>query len=251
MPTELIRHNGSNLPAEVSTEIRQLLTLRERYMETLPIEKAEDARPKNALMLSHIKRSLDRKDQIMILSMMISEVNDFFNVRGNMSTKQIKLTAQLILDNPNFYDLTLGNIKACFHQRMMSEKIYDRLDGNIIIGWLREFKSEMADHCETVKEGYDRIRQREESTRDAGAITHAAYIAMLETRANAGDKDAKKMIAEYHRWTRISSAGEQREKDLAFFKYKQEYLKQRGYYDKKTTEPENKTDCGPQHNRRR
>ena len=86
-------------------------------------------------MLSHCKRVLDRQQQILYISMMIIEVNDFFNVKGNMDRKQIKLTAELILDNPNFYDLTLGNIKDCFRRRMMSEKIYDRLDGNIIISY--------------------------------------------------------------------------------------------------------------------
>lgn len=203
-------------------------------MEILPCENIKDARPKNALMLSHIKRSLSRNDQTMILSTMISEVNDFFNVRGNMSTKQIKLTAELILDNPAFYDLTLGNIKACFRQRMMKEKLYDRLDGNIIICWLREFKSDMSDHCETVREGFDRVVQREEIAGDAGAVSHKAYIAMLENRAGSGDREAAKILSEYKKRSRIGSPDEQHDKELGFFRYRQQYLKEKGYYDNKT-----------------
>lgn len=200
-------------------------------MENLPIEKAEDARPKNALMLSHIRRSLNRNDQVMILSVMIREANDFFNVRGNMSTKQIKLTAELILDNPAFCDLTLGNIKACFRQRMMNEKLYDRLDGNIIIGWLREFKSEMADYCEIVKEGFDRVVQREEAAGNAGAISHTVYMEMLGNRAENGDKEAARILSEYRRRSSIDPPEKQHAKDLGFFKYKQQYLKEKGYYD--------------------
>ena len=171
-------------------------------------------------MLSHCKRVLDRQQQILYISMMIIEVNDFFNVKGNMDRKQIKLTAELILDNPNFYDLTLGNIKDCFRQRMMSEKIYDRLDGNIIISWLRDFKSRMADHCETVNEGLDRIRQREESGGNAGAITHAAYMAMLEARANDGNKDAESTLDEYRKRSKIPTEEERRKKELEFLNTK-------------------------------
>jgi hypothetical protein len=169
--------------------------------------------------------------------MLIIEVNDFFNVRGNMSQKQIRLTAELILDNPNFYDLTLGNIKSCFRQRMMSEKLYDRLDGNIIIQWLREFKSEMADHCETVNEGNDRIRQREETSGDAGSITHSTYMAMLEARANDGDEEAQRMLEDYRRRTQSITPEQRREKEMDFRKYKLEYLKQKGLYGNKTSRP--------------
>lgn len=178
-------------------------------------------------MLSQYKRSLDRKQQIVYLSMMIQEVNDFFNVKGNMNIKQIAMTAELILDNPGFYDLTLGNIKACFRQKMISAKLYDRLDGNIIIGWLREFKSEMADYCESIYEGEERRQQCEETSADAGPITHATYMAMLEARANDGDKEALAILSEYRRRTKTVSPEEKRKKDFEFQIYKQQYLEQK------------------------
>lgn len=234
MKNEITRRAAPALPVAVSTEIRQLTTSPANYLENLPAERPSDPRPEGALMLSHCKRSLDRAQQILYISMLIIEVNDFFNVRGNMNQKQIRLTAELILDNPNFYDLTLGNIKACFRQRMMSEKLYDRLDGNIIIQWLREFKSEMADHCETVNEGNDRIRQREETSGDAGSITHAAYMAMLEARANDGDEEAQKMLEDYRQRTQTITPEQRRKKEMDFRKYKLEYLKQKGLYGSTT-----------------
>ena len=177
-------------------------------------------------MLCYLRRSLDRNQQIMYIGLMLIELNDFFNVRGNMNDKQIQLTAELILDNPNFHDLTLGNIKACFREKMMSARLYDRLDGNIIIGWLRQFKSDMADHCETVNEGRDRERLREESKGDTGAITHATYMAMLESRANDGDPEAQRILAECRRHSAPPDAAGRR-KELDFFRYKQQYLKER------------------------
>lgn len=157
---------------------------------------------------------------------MITEVNDFFNVRGNMNAKQIKLTAELIIDNPGFYDLTLGNIKACFRHKMATAKLYDRLDGNIIIDWLREFKSDMADRCESVNEGRNQALRREQDSGDAGIITHAAYMAMLETRANDGDKEAVQVLNDYKKRSRILSEEEQRKHDFEFIRFKEEYERQ-------------------------
>lgn len=196
-------------------------------MEDLPAERIEDARPPGAIELRHIRQSLDRRDQAMLISEMIREVNEFFNVGNGMTAKQMKLTAELILDNPGFSDLTLGNVKACFRQRMMSEKLYNRLDGNIIIGWLREFKSDMADWCENVNVGRDRLEQRKDTGDNAGAIAFETYMAMLESRANDGDKEAQKTLAEFRRRAAIKSAEQTRQDRLDFHKFKMQYLKEK------------------------
>lgn len=217
-------NNASNLPAEVSTEIRLLSTSPVKYLEALPIERMDAERPPNAIMLSQYKRSLDRKQQLMYLGMMITEVNDFFNVKGNMNAKQIKLTAELILDNPGFYDLTLGNIKACFRHKMATAKLYDRLDGNIIIDWLREFKSDMAEFV------YD-TKIKTEDTESIGGITHDEWIAQLKCKAEAGDPDALETLRNQEnfkqRLKRIHSVFGRRRKDVEFHKFKMEYLKKK------------------------
>lgn len=207
-------------------------------MGSLLIERIEDKRPSGAITLAQYRRALTHEQQLMYLSMMMLEVNDFFNVKGKMTAKQIRITAELILDNENFYDLTLGNIKACFRQKMMSEKLYDRLDGNIIIGWLREFKSDLADWCETVHEGEDRIRQREETSGGVGAITHEAYLAMLRAKAEGGDKEAQQTLDEYQRRSRIPTPDQERQKQIDFLRFKYERLRQQGYFNKdKTQQP--------------
>lgn len=197
-------------------------------MENLPAERPEDERPPSALTVSRLNRGLERRDRIMLVSEMIREVNDFFNVKGKMTAGQIKLTAELILDNDAFYDLTLGNIKACFRQKMMTEKLYDRLDGNIVISWLRQFKSDMAEQCENQSIGRERQRAREENSGDAGAITHATYMAMLEARANDGDEEAKRILADYRKRTRIKTDEQKRKEKLDYMRYKAQYLKKKG-----------------------
>lgn len=190
-------------------------------------ERIADPRPDSAPTLSQICRENGFANALATLVIAIHELKEWFNVKCNLNPDQEALTAELILDNEFFYDLTLGNIKACFRRKMMTEKLYDRLDGNIIIGWLREFKSEIADHCENVREGEHRQTIREEQSGDVGAITHATYIAMLEARANDGDEEAAGIMAEYRRRSAEPTEEERKTKELEFFRYKQEYLKRK------------------------
>lgn len=229
MKNEITEHNSvASLPTAVRNEIRQLTTSPERYLASLPIERIEDEPPATAIDLRQYRMALTREQQVMYLSMMLLEVNGFFNVKGKMTAPQIKLTAELILDNDSFYDLTLGNIKACFRERMVTEKLYDRLDGNIIISWLRQFKSDLADHCENVNIGRERQRQREESRDGAGAISHATYMAMLEARANDGDTDAQRTLDEIRRRTHVKTPEQIRQEEINYLRYKAQYLRKKG-----------------------
>lgn len=135
----------TNLPAEVREQVQLLRKSPERYYEVVKAERPEDDREQGAITIYNLNKEMTKEEAMLAISIAILEVKEWFNVKGNMTAKQIKLTAEMILDHPLFYDLSIGNIKACFRQKMMSEKLYDRLDGNIIIGWLKQFKSEMAD----------------------------------------------------------------------------------------------------------
>lgn len=163
-----------------------------------------------------------------MLTLAIHEVKEWFNVKNNLTHDQEAMTAELILDNPVFYDLTLGNIKACFREHMMGEKLYDRLDGSIIIGWLREFKSRMSDYCENRNLGRDRLEQRNDTGDNAGAIAFETYMAMLESRANDGDEDAQRSLNEFRKRAAVKSDAQTRKEKLDYTKFRLNYLKEKG-----------------------
>lgn len=223
------------VPARVADSLLLLKESPQRYIDSTTPEKYDAPRPDNAPMLSHINRGIGRDYTMMALSLMIKDVNDFFNIKGRMNDRQIALTARLILDNPAYYDLTIGNIKACFEERMTNEKIYDRLDGNIIIGWLRDFKSRMADHCALENEGRDRMRQREEQSGGAGGITMQTYMAMLRARADSGDKEAERTLSEMERRLKGARPEEARQKEIDFRIFKARYLKEKYERDSRHT----------------
>ena len=80
-----------------------------------------------------------------IVAIAISEVVQFFNVGKTMNDIQVAITSDLIIDR--FYYFKLEEIKYCFHRAMCSGKVYDRLDGNIIIGWLNDYDAERDEFC--------------------------------------------------------------------------------------------------------
>lgn len=203
-------------------ELQRLKALPERYYAVITAEKPEDPRQPTALTVATINRGLGRDGAMLALAIAIKEVRDFFNVKGNMTEGQIALTAELILDNPGFYDLSLGNIKACFRQKMIEAKLYDRLDGNIIIGWLKEFKNEMADFC------YQANLEREKEEADSSGVSFEIYLKMLSERAENGDLNAERILGELNGRKKRITPEEKHRKDLGFFKFKTEYLKKRG-----------------------
>lgn len=142
-----------------------------------------------------------------------------------MNDSQIAITTELIIDSPGFYDLTLANIKACFREKMGSAKLYDRLDGNIIIGWLREFQSNMSDWCETYNLGRDIEKQRSDMSGSTDSISHTTYMAMLEARANDGDETAKETLADYRKRAGTPTKEQAEARHREFLKFKANYLK--------------------------
>lgn len=68
---------------------------------------------------------------------------------------------------------------------------------------------------------------------------------MLEARASDGDEESKRILADYKRRSKVLAQEERHKKELVFFKYKQEYLKSKGYYDnKETDQPQDEAHAG-------
>lgn len=202
-----IRQN--NLPAEVKEQVQLLRESPERYYEIVRQEGIDDQREQGALTIFHLNKSMDRREALLTVSIAILEVKEWFNVKGTMTDRQVKTTAEMILDHPHFYDLSIGNIKACFREKMMNTKLYDRLDGNIIIGWLKQFRSDMADACYRQRCEQDRIEKiREERSGPGDGIEKRA----LDLLSNLPSIKKYRNKEEREQWRRD------------FLKYKAEYL---------------------------
>lgn len=173
--------------------------------------------------LAKIKNEVSETDARALLYIAICEVCDFFNVGKNMNDTQIALTVDLIIER--FWYFKLEEIKYCFRRAMMCEKLFDRLDGNIIIGWLREYDNERTEEAM-------RISDQEEAVSDVSSpdgISYEEYLARLEIRAKT-DKDAAAIFHDIKDSTRrnpqILSSDERNKRDHEFKKWRTfNYLK--------------------------
>lgn len=130
--------------------------------------------------LAKIKNEASETDARALLYIAICEVCDFFNVGKNMNDTQIAVTVDLILES--FWHLRLEEIKYCFRRAMMREKLFDRLDGNIIIGWLQEYDTERTEEAMRLSE-HEESAERNNIPPSPGAMSYREWLDDLEERA--------------------------------------------------------------------
>lgn len=129
--------------------------------------------------IADIKNNVSLADARALLSVAVCEVCDFFNVGKNMNDTQIAITVDLILES--FWYLRLEEIKYCFRRAMRREKVYDRLDGNIIIGWLNNYADERTEEAMRISE--QTSAQMQNAAPDPNAVSFDVYLAGLRERA--------------------------------------------------------------------
>lgn len=129
--------------------------------------------------IAEIKNNVSLADARALLSVAVCEVCDFFNVGKNMNDTQIAITVDLILES--FWYLRLEEIKYCFRRAMRREKVYDRLDGNIIIGWLNSYADERTEEAMRISEQTSAKMQN--AAPEPNAVSFDVYLAGLRERA--------------------------------------------------------------------
>lgn len=140
--------------------------------------------------LAKIKNEASETDVRALLYIAICEVCDFFNVGKNMNDTQVAITIDLILES--FWYLKLEEIKFCLRRAMRREKLYDRLDGNIILGWIEEYDAERTEAAICASEEDDKTTLNAQPAEDA--ISFDEWRDDLEARAKT-DPEAAEVLA--------------------------------------------------------
>lgn len=143
--------------------------------------------------LAKIKNEISLADARALLSIAVCEVCDFFNVGKNMSDTQVAITVDLILEE--YWYLKLEEIKYCFRRAMRREKLYDRLDGNIIMGWLEQYDAERTEEAVRLSEQRETAEANTLPAAPAeGAVTLEEYMKQLREKAAQGDEEAAQYL---------------------------------------------------------
>lgn len=120
----------------------------------------------------------------------LKEVRDFFYVGKNLSNPQVTITAELIMSQ--YWYFKIEDIKLCLRRAMFKEKLFDRLDGNIILGWFSEYDAERTEEAMRISDNQE-SRAVNERKENPEAVSYEAYVERLRERAKT-DKEAAKTL---------------------------------------------------------
>lgn len=129
-----------------------------------------------------------------VLVLLVNDTLDFFNVPETMNAKQVAITVDLIIDTYPY--MQVDDIALCFRNAMKGNygRIYNRIDGQIILGWLREYNKERCAAAVLISYNEHKAHLSEEA-RPTQGIFYTDYRAELERRAKAGDPEAIRALA--------------------------------------------------------
>lgn len=152
----------------------------------------EVARVGGGTQVSALRRMFGDKNTNTVLSSLIIDLLDYYNVKNSFSDGQIRMTVELI--NSDFWYLKIEQIARACHLQKTGRllKIYERLDPSVIVEMIQLYEKNMLTgfyETEAVryKEGHDPNRNSLNRNIDAAKF-NAAKIEYLKSQPKEASK---------------------------------------------------------------
>lgn len=152
-------------------------------------------------------------------------LSELVSVERNLTQVQVAELANDILNDHGY--LKVEEVKYIFKSAVRSEKIFGRLDYNVVMGWIERYAAQRAEECRRLSEADDTRRYQGAYTPPTDAISYEEYIAQTRARAGAGDKDAERLLAEAvipSELVKTVPAVSDREREQAFQEFRRQYV---------------------------
>ena len=169
------------------------MALRRKYLPQTPPRTVSDVFSSGMPAMATLKKKRGEATARAVLVLLVNDMLDFFNAGNDMNDTQVALTVDFILEEYPY--MQADDIALCFRNAMKGKygKLYNRIDGQIIMGWLREYNRERCTVASEQSYNEHKAYLSEESKPTQG-IFYAEYRARLERRANGGDQEAKRLL---------------------------------------------------------
>lgn len=121
-----------------------------QFYSSLEVATYDQAINSQSPPLATIKAELGEQQLLAILTLIIADAVEFFNIGKSMTGEQIVSTAKLIAKD--YYYLKPEDFKLCFDNAKRGKygKLFDRLDGMIIMEWLETYSGSRANRAEEI-----------------------------------------------------------------------------------------------------
>lgn len=179
---------------KVQEEERQLAALRkspEQYFAVLRPKTFHDVftghEPSVAAVVARYGVTFTRA----MAGYLVAECSEFFNVTKPMTEMQIAVTTELIIEEYPYF--TVADLKLCFKNAMKGRygEIYNRIDGSVIMGWLRRYNVERCTEADRIS--YGEHKGARESEASSGML-YDEYRKVITEMAEAGDEEAAEAL---------------------------------------------------------
>lgn len=169
------------------------MALRRKYLPQTPPRTVSDVFYSGMPAMATLKKERGESTARAVLVLLVNDMLDFFNAGNDMNDTQVALTVDFILEEYPY--MQADDIALCFRNAMKGKygKLYNRIDGQIIMGWLREYNRERCTAASEQSYNEHKAYLSEEAKPTQG-IFYAEYRAGLERRARVGDQEAKRLL---------------------------------------------------------
>ena len=118
------------------------MALRRKYLPQTPPRTVSDVFYSGMPAMATLKKERGESTARAVLVLLVNDMLDFFNAGNDMNDTQVALTVDFILEEYPY--MQADDIALCFRNAMKGKygKLYNRIDGQIIMGWLREYNRE-------------------------------------------------------------------------------------------------------------
>ena len=189
-------------PPQPDGRLAALRTSPSKYFAALPALNIDAVLGSGEPTLGALRREEGLTVARAAVAWLVTDALEFFNVAQPMSDRQVAMTVDLILED--FPHLQTDDLKLCLRRAMKGSygRVYNRLDGQMVLLWLREYDAERAReadrqswnrHLAATADGPGAAR----TARGVGAMSYEAYRRELRRLSRLGDAEAA-------RWLRLS-----------------------------------------------
>lgn len=140
--------------------------------------------PADLPSLASIRKYRGDAVQKALIYQALTDCVEFFNVGKGMSDKQVEMTVDLIASE--FYFITPADLKLAFRMAITGKfgELYDRLDGSIVLNWLRLYFEQKAEYV-----SHDRVTKNN-NLKSQGVSKEV--LGMVEQKAKAINEGLKR-----------------------------------------------------------
>lgn len=115
-----------------------------------------------------------------IVVIAVTEVVNYYNVGKTMSQEQVAITVDMIIERFGYFKIE--DVKLAFRIGMYATRLYDRLDGSIMLEWIKDHDAHRDEYCSL------RTRTNEiDATMDTSVLSYDEYWDSVRIRAESGN----------------------------------------------------------------